>query len=169
MVIGKGVEYALHCLSYLVEPPDGMPLTVAELARFQGVSGTYLAKIFTKLTKAGLVRSSIGARGGYELARSAEAITFWDVTIAVEGGFKLFECRNVRAGCVLYEDRQEKPQWLVGGICEIHKVMQEAEVRAKEALQQKTLAAMVRDVAPKIPESEARKMVNWFRMVQKDI
>ena len=47
-VLGKGVEYALHCLLYLSNPPDTHSLAVGDIARFQGVSETYLAKVFTK-------------------------------------------------------------------------------------------------------------------------
>ena len=46
-----GVEYALHCLIYLATPSVKPVLTVKELAEFQGISETYLSKIFTKLSK----------------------------------------------------------------------------------------------------------------------
>lgn len=159
---GKGVEYALHCMAYLIDPPDGAVLTVSDIARFQGVSETYLAKIFTKLTKAGLVRSSIGAKGGYELAKAVDQISFWDVIMAVEGGVNLFQCRNIRAGCALYRDKKEKPDWLVRGVCEIHRVMLEAEQQLKLNLQQKTLAWLSDKVSKKIPKDEMKKFAHWF-------
>ena len=159
---GKGVEYALHCLAYLVDRPGNKVLTVSDIARFQGISESYLAKIFTKLTKAGLTRSSIGAKGGYELTRSPELISFWDVVVAVEGKPKLFECRNVRAGCVLYRDDKEKPKWLVAGICEIHKVMLDAEAQLQRSLQAKNLGWLTREVGKKIPKEEAKKFDLWF-------
>lgn len=160
--LGKGVEYALHCMVYLVAPPGGAIITVSDLAEFQGVSESYLAKVFTKLTKAGLIRSSIGAKGGYELARPAEQISFWDVVVAVEGGLSFFECRNVREGCTLYRDKTEKPKWLVSGTCEIHQVMIEAEERVKATLQDKTLAWLVKQVGEKIPQREMAKFSQWF-------
>ncbi len=159
---GKGVEYALHCLLYLPGAADGAPLTVGAIARFQGVSETYLAKIFTKLKKAGLVRSSIGAQGGYELARPAAEITFWDVVVAVEGRLNLFECRNIRNGSALYRDRKDKPSWLISGPCEIHKVMMEAEQQVQLTLQARTLAWLDQEVKKKVPRRETDKMVKWF-------
>jgi Rrf2 family protein len=159
---GKGVEYALHCMAYLIDPPGGAVLTVSDIAQFQGVSETYLAKIFTKLTKAGLVRSSIGAKGGYELARAADQISFWDVVVAVEGGVNLFQCRNIRAGCALYRDKKEKPDWLILGTCEIHKVMLEAEARVQATLQEKNLAWLSGKVSKKIPKEEMKKFTQWF-------
>jgi len=163
--IGKGVEYALHCMAYLIDPPDGAVLTVSDLAKFQGVSESYLAKIFTKLRKAGLIRSSTGAKGGYELIRSAEEISFWDVVIAVEGEPKLFECRNVRAGCTLYENEKTKPDWLVADVCEIHRVMLDAENQVKIVLQKRTLAWLAQVVSQKIPKKEQKKISQWFSEV----
>lgn len=159
---GKGVEYALHCLLNLIDTPGGAALAVGEIAKFQGVSETYLAKIFTKLKKAGLVRSSIGAQGGYELARPAEQISFWDVVVAVEGRLNLFECRNIRAGNVLYRDRKEQPDWVKSGPCEIHKVMMDVEDQIKIALQARTLAWLSQTVAKKVPKREMEKIAQWF-------
>ena len=159
---GKGVEYALHCLLYLDSEP-GTTLVVRDIAKFQGVSETYLAKVFTKLKKAGIVRSSIGAKGGYELAKNTEDITFWDVVEAVEGELNLFECRNVRMGNVLYKDADEKPKWLTSGPCEIHKVMLDVEEQIKTSLKAKTLAWLSQAVIQKIPEQELTKAALWFQ------
>jgi len=161
-ILGKGVEYALHCMSYLIDPPHGAVLTVKDIAQFQGVSESYLAKIFTKLSKARLIRSSIGAKGGYELARPPEQISFWDVVVAVEGGFSLFECRNVRSNCALFEGDDEKPDWLVSGTCEIHAVMLSAEASVKKTLQEKNLAWLAKKLEKKIPLKEQKKIVRWF-------
>lgn len=159
---GKGVEYALHCLLYLLDPPGGAALAVGDIANLQGVSETYLAKIFTKLKKAGLVRSSIGAKGGYELARPPEQISFWDVVVAVEGKLNLFECRNIRAGSALYRDKKEKPNWLVSGPCEIHKVMMDVEDQIEVTLQKRSLAWLSAEVAKKVPKREMEKVTRWF-------
>lgn len=158
---GKGVEYALHCLLYLLDPPGGAALAVGEMAKFQGVSETYLAKIFTKLKKAGLVRSSTGAQGGYELALPPGEISFWDVVVAVEGKVSLFECRNIRANSALYREKREKPNWSAAGPCAIHKVMLEAEDHMKAVLQKRTLAWLSQDLEKKAPRLQ-EKITLWF-------
>ena len=76
------------------------------LKEFQEI---YLAEVFAKLTKAGLIRSSIGAKGGYELARPADQISFWGVVVAVEGRASLFECRSIRSHCALFRNKKSKP------------------------------------------------------------
>src|SRR5215470_1745430 len=93
---GASVEYGLHCLLYLVDPPQGVVPSSRDLAEFQGVSPSYVAKLFTQLEKARLVASSEGTAGGYWLARPVDEITVLDVVDALEGGKPLFQCREVR-------------------------------------------------------------------------
>lgn len=85
MSISVGVEYALHCLIYLAIPTTSRSIGIKEMAAFQGVSETYLSKIFMKLRKKGLVSAVPGVKGGYRLSREADEITFWDVVEAIEG------------------------------------------------------------------------------------
>lgn len=160
--LGKGVEYALHCLLSLVNTPAESPLVLKDIAQFQGVSESYLAKIFTRLKKAGLVRSSIGAKGGYELSKPADQITFWDVVVAVEGEFSLFECRKIREKIVIYRDTLQQPDWHRRGPCTIHKVMMDVETQIKNSLQEKTLSWLHQAVDEKVSREERRAMVEWF-------
>lgn len=162
--LGKGVEYALHCLLYLTDRSKGGSLAVGDMARFQGVSETYLAKVFTKLKKAGLVRAALGAKGGYELARSPDEITFWDVAIAVEGEIRLFECWNIRAQSAIYRDREHQPKWSEREPCTIHQVMMDVETTIKSGLQARTLAWLAREVRRKVPKREREKVVQWFSL-----
>src|SRR6478752_1530243 len=91
-----GVEYGLHCLVYLIDIPPDSTIGIKELSAFQGISETYLSKIFSKLTKAGIVSSVPGVKGGYKLAKSPEDISFWDVVEAVEGATPIFQCKNIK-------------------------------------------------------------------------
>ena len=49
------------------------------------LSEEYVAKLFQSLSKAGIVRSVSGPRGGYRLARAADKVSFWDVACVVQG------------------------------------------------------------------------------------
>jgi Rrf2 family protein len=82
MRISKKTEYALHSVLY-ISVHDGRNILLDELAQ-QGVSREYLAKVMRKLAKAGILRSSVGVRGGYELGRSPEKISLADIFNAVE-------------------------------------------------------------------------------------
>lgn len=164
--IGAGVEYALHCLLYLVSPSEQGETTedtapsARDLAEFQGVSPSYLAKLFTKLEKAGLVRAHEGVRGGFQLARPPEQISFLDVVDAVEGRKPLFECREIRRDCILYRDGQ--PSWETIGVCSIHAAMLTAERVMRAELAAQTLADIAAGVSRKIPANRQRATGEWF-------
>ncbi len=157
---GAGVEYGLHCLLYLVDPPEGVRPSSRDLAEFQGISPAYIAKLFTQLEKAGLVSASEGVSGGYSLARPASAITVLDVADALEGGKPLFQCREIRDRCVLIEPTKAKPS--KRSVCAIHAVMLEGERRMREALSETSLADIADEVAGKQSERVVAARLQWF-------
>ncbi len=157
---GSGIEYGLHCLLHLVGRADREAPSSRDLAEFQGVSPSYVAKLFTKLEKAGLVASIEGIGGGFRLARPAGEITVLDVVDALEGDKPLFRCREVRDGCILYGDAP--PTRGPGNVCAIHAVMLEAEERMREALAGRTLADLDAEVAGKLSDGIIRRTATWF-------
>jgi len=130
-----GVEYALHCLVYLTDIPEDSPIGIKELSSFQGISETYLSKIFTKLSKAGIVSSVPGVKGGYKLAKSPNEISFWDVIEAVEGPKPIFQCKNIKDNGYLYRDKVCSAP----SSCTINLVMLSAEEKMRDYLRSKTL------------------------------
>lgn len=70
------VEYALHSLVYLIDVPPEESIGIKDLSEFQGLSETYLSKVLGKLSKAGIVSSVSGVKGGYKLSKKPEDISF---------------------------------------------------------------------------------------------
>ena len=157
---GSGIEYGLHCLLLLVDREESSAPSSKDLADFQGLSPSYVAKLFTRLEKAGLVQSIEGLGGGFRLARPAAKITVLDVVDALEGDKPLFQCRDVRDDCVLYAGLP--PNWGAGDVCTIHAVMLEAEARMREALAARTLAEIDTVVADKLSGNFMRRTAAWF-------
>ena len=79
MKITAQEEYGLRCIIQLASAPPGETFTVAEVARREGLSVAYVAKLLRILGKAGLARSQRGIKGGYALARPPAQITLGDV------------------------------------------------------------------------------------------
>ena len=156
-----GVEYALHCLLYMVDVPSGKSIGIKDLATFQGVSETYLSKAYTKLRKSGIVKSIPGVNGGYELARSADNITFWDIVEAIEGTSPLFQCAEIRQKELLL-DKNNLPDTYTKCPCLIKVVMLEAEDQMRQYLKDKTLAWLHEQVKNKVPEKHRRETIEWF-------
>lgn len=166
MQFSIGVEYSLHCLLYLVGRPAGESLGVRELARFQGVSETYLSKVFTKLRKDGIVRSTPGVKGGYLLAKKPEDISFWDVVQAVEGASYMFQCTGILRNIAIL-DREETTGESGECPCLIKDVMHDAEDKMREYLKSKSLHWLNEEVK-KITTSEYQDaVVDWFATSRK--
>ncbi|MGO4377921.1 RrF2 family transcriptional regulator [Pseudoduganella sp. RAF53_2] len=159
--ISSATEYVLHCLLYLDERNSGVrEASVRDLAELQGVPVDYLAKLFTKLTKAGIVSATEGVKGGFTLARPADDITVLEVVDAVEGEKALFDCREIRARCAVYGDNP--PASATRGVCGIHAVMLEADQRMREVLAGHTVGALASRTSAKIPANYRHAVVEWF-------
>lgn len=157
--ISTGVEYGLHCLLYLTAPTPHAP-SVRDLADLQGVPVEYLAKVFTKLSKAGLVVATEGVRGGFALARPADEISFLDVVQAIDGDKALFECREIRERCATFNS--EAPAWAISGVCSIHAIMLAAEKRMRDELASHSLQELAAQVAAKAPADFGPQIATWL-------
>jgi len=91
-------QYAVRAMTVVAmhEGPGPVPLRV--VAEIEDISAQYLEQIFMELRRAKLVSGQRGAKGGYTLARPAEAITAGDIVRAVEGPIKLVDCDHA-GGC----------------------------------------------------------------------
>lgn len=155
---GAGAEYALHSLLILASRQE--PISVRDLAKYQQLPERFLAKIFSRLKAAYIVRGTEGVAGGFTLARPAQEIPVLQVLEAVDPERTLFACAEIRRNCALYEERP--PQWAISGPCRIHAFMQEAEQKLKEALASKTIADLVCELGCKVPKRFSEMTAQWF-------
>ena len=80
MKISAHEEYGLRCLVQLARAEvDGELLTLSEIAEREGLSVANAGKLMWVLTKARLVQSHRGTKGGYALARPASEIRLNEV------------------------------------------------------------------------------------------
>lgn len=156
-----GVEYGIHCLLFLVgDGGDSREASVRDLAELQGVPQDYLAKIFTKLAKAKLVMATEGVRGGFKLARPADEISILDIVNAIDGKKLIFDCREIRGRCALFEEAP--PAWALEGTCAVHGVMLTAQKRMEEALAQQTILDLARRFGRKAPAEFGAQVNHWM-------
>ncbi len=160
---GAGAEYALHCVLLLGAGPEGIKASGRSLADFQGVSRSYVAKLFTRLEKAGVLVAEEGLRGGYRLARPLAEISVLEIVDAVEGRKPFFKCTNVREDCALFDG--EAPAWARRGTCAIHAAMLEAESAARATLAATSMAAIDERFSAATPERFKRDTILWFSAV----
>ncbi len=85
MVVNRCVEQGINVVLILSLEKDHRPLRSTQLSAILSVSDSYLKKILRKLVLAGIITSSPGKDGGFQLARSIEEISIFDVYSALEG------------------------------------------------------------------------------------
>lgn len=169
MKFSVGVEYAIHCLLYMVKLEEGKSVGIRDLATFQGISETYLSKVYAKLSKAGIIKSIPGVKGGYALARSAEEITFWDIVEAVEGSESFFQCAEIRQNNILL-DKDNLPDTHTKCPCLIKVVMSEAEDEMRKYLRKKSLAWLYNEVYNKSFQKRLKKQqLNGLIIAKSDL
>ena len=93
MIFSTKAEYGVRVMAHLAgrSASDG-PTSLHSIAEAEGLPQAYLEHLAARLRRAGLVESRRGARGGYSLARPAEAITMAEVVRALEGRIAPIEC-----------------------------------------------------------------------------
>ncbi len=86
MNVSAKTEYA--CVAVLELAADygtGRPVRVRDIAEANGIPAQFLVQILLRLKSAGLVSSTRGAGGGYQLAKPPEAISLAEVMAVTEG------------------------------------------------------------------------------------
>ena len=99
----RGTDYGIQGILYLATQPYEQVTLLHDIAKNQGIPETYLAKIFQDLTKAGLVRSHRGAKGGFRLAQPPSEISLRQVIEALQGPISLNRCLDIRDVCARSE------------------------------------------------------------------
>ena len=92
MNVGRRVDYAVRALAYLAARPPGTMVSKAEIEKKQDIPSHFLSKIMRDLVVSGLVKSRLGSKGGFSLAKPAKAITIKDIYEAVEGPLAVMAC-----------------------------------------------------------------------------
>jgi Rrf2 family protein len=99
MQITRQADYAVRAVLYLARLGGGERAATSTVAEDQRIPPSFLAKIISQLSIAGLLHTSRGARGGVTLARPAREITLLDVIEAIDGPIMLNECVGDEGDC----------------------------------------------------------------------
>ena len=88
MKVSAQEEYGLRCMLQLARRQKAgrlEPLTLGEVARDEGLTVAYVAKLIRSLRRSGLVKSVLGRTGGYTLSKPADDISVLEVLHALGG------------------------------------------------------------------------------------
>jgi len=131
MQITRQADYAMRAVLYLSKLGPERRAATSQIAEEQHIPPSFLAKIVSQLSVAGLLQTSRGARGGVSLARSPEEISFLEVVEAIDGPILLNECVADGGSCVF------------GETCSLRPVFCEAQSELVTRLENTTFASVV--------------------------
>ena len=132
--LSKLTDYGTVVLSQMAREPERL-YAATELAASVHLAAPTVSKLLKLFAKAGIVSSHRGARGGYSLARPAEAITAVQIIDAIEGPVAITQCSMSHSRCG------------IESVCGIGHNWQRISLAIRDSLQSVTLAQLSRPVA----------------------
>ena len=111
MQITRQADYAVRAMLYLSHVGTSQRAATSEVAKEQHIPPSFLAKIISQLSIAGLLHTSRGARGGVSLAREPKEITLLEVVEAIDGPIQLNECVGDNSTCTFDNDCPLRLVW----------------------------------------------------------
>lgn len=111
MQITRQADYAVRAVLYLSRMGNNQRAATSTVAQEQNIPPSFLAKIISQLSIAGLLHTSRGARGGVTLAREPKEITLLEVIEAIDGPIQLNECVGDSGACTFDHDCPLRPVW----------------------------------------------------------
>ena len=110
MQITRQADYAVRAVLHLARNSD-QRIATSKIAEEQRIPPSFLAKIISQLSIAGLLHTSRGAHGGVTLARDAKEITLLEVVEAIDGPIQLNECVGDNGICSFDDTCPLRPVW----------------------------------------------------------
>lgn len=111
MQITRQADYATRAILFLARNQKRKHITTSQVAKQQNIPSSFLAKIISQLSIAGLLYTSRGANGGVSLARDPKQITLLQVIEAIDGPIQLNVCVEQQDACILEKNCPIKSVW----------------------------------------------------------
>src|ERR1700749_1861072 len=127
--ISKLTDYATVILAAMAEQPE-VVRNAAALAEQTHIAAPTVSKLLKQLQRAGLVTSTRGLHGGYQLSRPATQISAAAILDALEGPVALTDCAAGEGHCE------------IEATCHVGKVWQRLNLAIRRSLYEVSLAQL---------------------------
>ncbi len=145
--LSRLADYGVMVMAHVAAAPSAVH-TAEAAAAATGLPGPTVAKLLARLSRAGLLTSQRGAKGGYHLSRPAEAITVADIVSALDGPIALTQCSEHQPSTC---DREN--------LCVSRRGINKINTAIRDALQSVSLTELVRPhydfMLPSLPRATA--------------
>ena len=112
MRLSSMADYAVVTMAAAARHCGSLQVNAGQLAEETGLPAPTVQKLVSRLTAAGLLRSSRGVGGGLKLARPAATISLADIVEAVEGPIALTACvEDGKHDCAMEGNCRVQPHW----------------------------------------------------------
>lgn len=111
MKLSTRSRYGIRAILELAQNCGDGPVQLRTIAKHQNISAKYLEQLMIVLKSAGIVRSVMGSKGGYLLARPADEITVSECFNCLEGPIITTECVGDDAACQHTADCVVRELW----------------------------------------------------------
>ncbi|MEV0795583.1 Rrf2 family transcriptional regulator [Kribbella sp. NPDC050459] len=147
MKMNEGVEWVMHSCVNLSWIP-GEAVTAKRLAAFYNLPTAYLNKQLQALTRAGILTSMSGPKGGFQLARDPRDISLLDIVVAIDGPDEAFRCTEI-----LKEGPGADAKADYTKVCVISQAMRGAELTYRRELAGRSIADLADEVVHRYPDA----------------
>ena len=134
MKISTKGRYGLRALVDLAVNVSGQPVPLTAIAARQRMSVNYLEQVFGQLRRGGILQSTKGAGGGYNLSRDPSCITVREILEVLEGPF-----------CITNADRDGREDKISRAVRAL--LWEEIDRRTACLLEEKTLNDLIKKEA----------------------
>jgi FeS assembly SUF system regulator len=126
--ISKLTDYGTVLLAHLAASQSAV-CSAAEVAAATGIATPTVSKLLKSLARSGLVNSTRGSNGGYQLSRNPAEISATDIIDALEGPVSISQCEHE-------------------GVCSVSGAWQRVNVAIRGALDSVSLSDLSRTNSP---------------------
>ncbi len=131
MKFSQSVDLALHALWFMARNAPNHPVMIKDVAQGVRASESYMARVMLWLTKADILKSIRGKKGGFVFKTPPEQITIADVVLAIDSDMANYHCPKEERGCA--------PDYC----CALVNLFQEAQREMLAVLRRMTIADIV--------------------------
>jgi Rrf2 family protein len=131
MQITRQADYAIRAVLYLARQEPKKAIATSTIAREMKIPPSFLAKIISQLSIAGLLNTTRGAHGGVTLSRSIHDVSLLEVVEAIDGPILLNDCVGDPGDCQF------------NGECPLHDIWSDAQGKLVKQLHDTKFGALV--------------------------
>ena len=93
-MLSQKTRYAIRAMQHLADRYGGGPVQLADIAAEQNIPAKFLTVILSELSRSGIIESTRGREGGYQLIIPPIDITYGDLVRHMRGSLALVPCAS---------------------------------------------------------------------------